>query len=268
MTVGRRTHPRRSMFPSGPNAQRVVLGAIAIGALVLSGCTAPEDNLEPVDTPTVSTSEPTEEPTAPSAPDDVLFTLSAKVRATNGTTITIGLIAHEPRAWNDPEISALADQFVQRCATGNGITPIDEAYLTAQGASLMYVEFTSDSPDHQFESPLELYFGNVYFARAAFTDAVVTAGGNTDCYEGATWLFTNNAYGVASFETGSATPDTSQWQFGSYGFQVLPGVNASIESCVKVITPLGADSGVESVSGWDVSRHDGDKACGIGYIGE
>ncbi|MBX3095189.1 MAG: hypothetical protein KF680_11735, partial [Cryobacterium sp.] len=69
----------------------------------------------------MSAPETTEEPTAPPEPDDVLFTLSAKVRATNGTTITIGLIAHEPRAWNDPEVSTLADQFLQRCATGNGI---------------------------------------------------------------------------------------------------------------------------------------------------
>src|SRR5690606_25530266 len=157
------------------------------------------------------TAEPTTEP----EPSDVLFTLSAKVRATNGDTITIGLVAHEPRAWNDPELSDLADQFLRRCATGNGIAPIDEAYLRAQGVSLMHIEFTSDSPDHQFASPLELYFGNAYFARAAFTDAVVTAGGNTDCYEGATWLFTNNAYGVSAFESGSTTPDPSQWQFGS-----------------------------------------------------
>ena len=257
------------MFSRAASTQPFIVGAIALSVLLVSGCASPADGEpQPTDGPTTPTTEPTTEPTVEPEPDDVLFTLSAKVRATDGTVITIGLIAHEPRVWNDPGIADLADEFLQRCAGGNGITPIDETYLTEQGASLMLVEFTSDSPDHQFTTPLELYFGNPFFARAAFTDAIVTAGGSTDCYDGATWLFTNDAYGVSAFETGTMTPDTTQWQFGSYGFQVLPGTSATIDSCVKTITALGVDSGVESISGWDVSRDDGNTACGIGYISE
>lgn len=257
------------MLSRGVTNHGLLLATVALGALVMSGCAAPADGEpQPTNGPVAPTTEPTNEPTAAPEPEDVLFTLSATVRAADGAAITIGLVAHEPRAWNDPEIADLTDEFLQRCAGGNGITPIDEAYLAAQGVSLMLVEFTSDSPDHQFAAPLELYFGNPFFARAAFTDAIVTAGGSTDCYEGATWLFTNDAYGVSAFETGTTSTDTTQWQFGSYGFQVLPDTSATIDSCVKTITPLGAASGVEAISGWDVSRDDGNTACGIGYISE
>ncbi|HRN28341.1 MAG TPA: hypothetical protein PK890_01355 [Terrimesophilobacter sp.] len=196
----------------------------------------------------------------------MLFTITATVRAADGTAIEVSLVAHEPHVWDDPVISDLADEFLTRCAAGTGVTPIDESYLAANGATLMRVDFESDSPDHQFESPIQLYFGNHFFPRAAFTDAVVTAGGETDCYMGATWVLSNDAYGISSFETGSSSPDLRQWQFGSYGFQLLADAKSTVESCVKVITELGSASGVEQVPGWDVSRADGPTACGIGYL--
>lgn len=267
MTPGSQTHSRTGILGRNGVERRMILGAVMIGTLVLSGC-APEATVDPVpsETPTVPVTEPSETPTAPEPAADVLFTVTATVRATDGTAIEISLVAHEPRSWDDPRMADLADEFLSRCADGNGLTPIDEGYLAANGTTLMKVDFESNTPDFQFESPIQLYFGNVFFPRAAFTDAVVSAGGDANCYAGATWLFTNDAYGIASFETGSTTPDPRQWQFGSYGFQLLPDARSTVESCVKVITELGAASGVESVSGWDVTRADGPTACGIGYI--
>lgn len=234
---------------------------------MLSGCAAAEvvDD-EPSAAPSASASEPEESPTVPEPAADVLFTITAAVRATDGTVITVRLVAHEPHPWGDPEVSDLAGQFLDRCSSGTGVTPIDAAYLDANGATLMRVDFEADKPDFQFASPIMLYFGNPFFPRAAFTDAVVTGGGETDCYAGATWVFSNDAYAISAFETGNPSPDRRQWQFGSYGFQLLPDSGTSIESCTKVITELGIASGVEAVSGWDVSRSDGPSACGIGYI--
>lgn len=267
MTTGSRTHARTGISRALTRRRGAVLGVIAMTALLLSGC-APDavGDPEPVETPSSSVAEPSEQPQASGPPSDVLFSLSATVRATDGTRITIGLVAHEPRVWSDPQIADLAEEFLERCASGTGLTPIDSDYLTRNGATLMRVDFISDSRDFQFASPIQLHFGNQFFPRAAFTDAVVTARGEGACYAGATWVFSNDAYAISAFETGSTTPDRSQWRFGSYGFQLLADSGTTIESCEKVITALGAATGVESVSGWDVSRDDGLSACGIGYI--
>lgn len=266
MTPGPRTHSGIGIFGRS-RAALVLLATVAVGTLLVSGCaTEPTAEPQPSETSTLPSTAPSEEPGAPEPDPDVLFTISATVSALNGTAIGIQLVAHEPRVWSDPEIADLADQFLERCKAGTGVTPIDADYLTANGATLMRVDFVSDSPDYQFASPIQLHFGNQFFPRAAFTDAVVTAQGDTSCYAGATWLISNNAYAVSAFETGSSTPDTNQWQYGSYGFQLLPDSGTTIESCVKTITALGSATGVETVSGWDVTRDDGPEACGIGYI--
>src|SRR5690606_14994964 len=70
MAASRRTHSRRSMSANGGGTHRIVLGAIAIGTLVLSGCAGPDDStLEPIDTPTASSPEPSEQPTTAPEPE-------------------------------------------------------------------------------------------------------------------------------------------------------------------------------------------------------
>lgn len=266
MTPGPSTHDGIGISVRS-RAALAALATVAVGTMILSGCAAESTaEPEPSETSTVPSTSPSEQPSAPEPEPDVLFTLSATVSALDGTPVAIQLVAHEPRVWSDPEIAGLADQFLERCKAGTGLTPIDADYLNANGATLMRIDFVSDSPDHQFASPIQLHFGNQFFPRAAFTDAVVTAQDDTSCYAGATWLFSNNAYAVSAFETGSSVPDTNQWQYGSYGFQLLPDSGTTIESCVKTITALGSATGVETVSGWDVTRDDGPEACGIGYI--
>lgn len=268
MTPGSQAHARAGIGVA-LRGRRWLLGFVVVAVLGVSGCAADAAvDVEPSESPSTPVSEPSPTATAPEPAADVLFTITAEVRATDGTAITIRMVGHEPHVWSSPDVSDLADQFLERCSSGTGVTPIDASYLDANGATLMLVDFESDSPDYQFASPIQLYFGNQFFPRAAFTDAVVTGGGETDCYAGATWVFSNDAYAISAFEAGSPSPDRRQWQFGSFGFQLLPDSGTSIESCVKVITELGLASGVESVSGWDVSRSDGPTACGIGYIEE
>lgn len=266
MTPAVRIHERNGIRASARLNSARLLGAFVVGAIALGGCaTAAEGEPEPVETSSGPITQPTEGPVSPE-PTDVLFTVTATVRATDGTEIEVRLVAHEPRVWNDPEFTEPAAQFLERCATGTGVTPIDADYLTENGATLMLIDFESDSPDYQFASPIQLHFGNQYFPRAAFTDAVVTANDDAACYAGATWVFSNSAYAISAFETGTRTPDRTQWQFGSYGFQLLPDAGTTIESCEKQITELGIATGVGTVSGWDVTRDDGPSACGIGYI--
>ena len=138
-----------------------LLATVTAGTMLLGGC-APESSAEPEpsEAPTTPVTEPSEEPTAPEPDPDVLFTVAATVSSINGTSIGIQLVAHEPRPWDDPELADLAEQFLERCHAGTGVTPIDGDYLTTNGATLMRIDFVSDTPDDQFASPIQLHFGN------------------------------------------------------------------------------------------------------------
>jgi hypothetical protein len=251
-------------------SSRVWAGIAALlVASTLVGCAAAATDPLPAET---TPAAPPTEPTASAEPEpvasDVLFTLNAKVRSIDGRTIGIRMEGHQPVVFDNPEVADLTDQYVTACAEGTGRTPIDEAYLQRYGATLMRVDFISDTPGLEFASPIELWFGNPYMARAAVGGAVIQPPDIDNCFAGYAWAISDNAYGIASFESPSGVPDDTLWQLGNYGFSVLPDTNATIESCTATITDLGMASGLENVDGWDPSRAGTGVFCGIGYAGE
>src|SRR5690606_8956246 len=116
---------------------------------------------------------PSTEPSTQPEPDpqrDVLFTITANVRAVDGTTIGISMAAHSPVASTDPEAVDLKNEFLGVCGAGNGTQPIDDQYLAEQGSTLLLVELSTDNPGQEFAAPLDLFFGSPYFAQAASGD--------------------------------------------------------------------------------------------------
>lgn len=244
-----------------PRAPLAVLAALA---LALTGCAEPA---EPTPSPSVADPvvEPTAEPTAEPEPDDVLFTLDAQVRSIDGARIGVRVRTHAPLAWDDPEAEELRDAFVDVCRDGNGISRIDEDYLADMGTSFVRVEFSTDNPGLQFASPLELYFGSVYFPRAGVGSALIQPNNANNCYSGYAWVLSESVTGIGSFENPGGDPDLKQWQYGHYGLSVLPESDATVESCAATITDLGRASGLASVSGWDTDLAASELYCGIGY---
>lgn len=108
---------------------------------LLAGCAgAPE--------PKPTNTEPSAEVTPTTPPDngvdetaDILFTITANVRASDGRTIGISMAAHQPIASTEPGAAEIRDEFLGLCGDGNGSQPITEAYLEENGSTLMRVEF-------------------------------------------------------------------------------------------------------------------------------
>lgn len=216
----------------------------------------------PEDTP----SAPPEEQPDPNA--DLLFTITANVRAVDGRTIGISMAAHMPIASTDPEAADLRSEFLSVCGAGNGAQPIDETYLEENGSTLMKIEFASNSPGLTFASPIDLFFGSPYFAQSATGDGITPEPGGQPCFYGFAWATSGEAHGVADFENSDGVPDPGQWLFGRYGFSVAPDSGATIEACQVTMTELGQKNVPVDAPGWDPSSAGDGISCGIGYVGE
>ncbi len=244
--------------------------ALASVALVvaLAGCGGTAE-------PAPGSTEPTVENT-PSAPPgeqvdpnaDVLFTITANVRAVDGRTIGISMAAHEPLASTDPDADGIRESFLSVCGAGTGAQPVTAEYLEQQGSTLMRLEFESNTPDLTFAAPIDLIFGSPYFASSASGPGITPEPTGQPCYYGFAWATSGSAQGVANFENPDGVPDTKQWLYGHYGFAVNPSLGATIEACKVTITDLGLKSGVNEVSGWDPAAAATGVTCGIGYSGE
>ncbi len=254
----------------GASRTRLLGGAaFSLGLVVLlAGCGS-----TPEPTPTSSEPETEVSPSAPGEqePDpsaDVLFTITANVRAVDGRTIGISMAAHTPLASTDPAAAALRDEFLGVCGTGNGIQPITPEYLEENGSTLMRVEFAANTPDLTFAAPIDLFFGSPYFAQSATGSGITPEPGGRPCFYGFAWATSGDARGIADFETAEGVPNPNQWFYGHYGFSVNPSSGATIEACKVTITTLGLKSGVTDVEGWDPSLAATGISCGIGYSGE
>ncbi len=249
---------------------KLLTGAVVFAGLVvaLAGCGG---NAEPAP----SSTEPTGE-SSPSAPPgeqvdpnaDLLFTITANVRAVDGRTIGISMAAHQPLASTDPDAADIRDSFLAVCGAGTGAQPVTADYLEQQGSTLMRIEFASNTPDLTFAAPIDLNFGSPYFASSATGPGITPEPGGQPCYYGFAWSTSGSAQGVANFENPDGIPDLNQWFYGHYGFAVNPALGATIEACKVTITDLGLKSGVNEVSGWDPTAAATGVTCGIGYSGE
>ena len=254
----------------GASRARLLGSAVlALGLVVgVAGCGGTAE-------PAPASTEPTVENT-PSAPPedqvdsdvDVLFTITANVRAVDGRTIGISMAAHAPLASTDPDAAEIRQEFLSVCGAGNGAQPMTADYLRENGSTLMRVEFAAKTPDLTFASPINLSFGSPYFAQSATGTGITPSPGGQSCYYGFAWATSSSARGVADFENSDGVPDLNQWFYGNYGFSVDPSSGATIEACKVTMTDLGLKSGVSEVHGWDPSLAGSGIACGIGYSGE
>lgn len=252
---------------SVPRQQLITATALAFClAAVLTAC---GEQGSAVNTPS-GEPEPSPTETTPSEPDpmaDVLFTITANVRAVDGRTIGISMAAHSPVASTDSAAAGLRDKFVSVCSQSGGTQPIDENYLRDNGSTLMSIDFTSNTPDLTFASPIGLHFGSQYYAHAALGDGITPQPGGQACYYGFDWSKSGTAQGIADFENPDGVPDVSQWIYGFYGFSIDPSSGATIEACRVTLTDLVGNV-LDSVQGWDPNLAGDGISCVIGYQGE
>ena len=246
----------------------VCLGFLAAACVVtmLGGCSTGAPQKAP-QKPSVASHAPTATSTPkPPAPTDVLFTISAKVRSSAGATIGIQLTAHSPLAASDDKAAALASEFLNECG-GVGGTPITLDSMVSNGSTLVRLDLTSTTTGQTFVSPLDLYLGSNFSAKAANGDGIVQPQASDGCLGTYSWSSSGTAHGIAEFESDSATADMGKWRYGLYGFAVQAGANATIESCTITMTDLATAAKIKDVPGW-VSRDTSGTTCATGYVGE
>lgn len=251
---------------------KVRFAALTCAAIVvfssLAGCA---ETAAPLPDNTAPTVEPTTEPTvAPPADttEDILFLITANVRAADGRTIGISLAAHAPLASTDEGAADARNALVDVCGSGTGVQPIDEQYLSDNGSTLMRIAITATTPDLKFQSPIELLLGSPYFAQAAIGPGVTPVSDGITCFSGFEWSKSGKVLGVSDFENADGVPDLEQWKTGMYGFFVKPNSGATIEACKVTITELGMKTNIVNVQGWDPSNAGDGVSCKIGYSGD
>ncbi len=249
--------------------RRQLLTATALAFCLAAALTACGEQGTAVNTPS-GEPEPLPSQSTPTEPDpmaDVLFTITANVRAVDGRTIGISMAAHSPVDSTSSGAAGLRDKFVSVCSQSGGTQPIDESYLRDNGSTLMSIDFTSNAPDLTFASPIGLHFGSQYFAHAAIGDGITPQPGGQHCYYGFDWSKSGTAQGIADFENPDGIPDINQWVYGFYGFSIDPSSGATIEACRVTLTDLVGNT-LDSVQGWDPSLAGDGVSCVIGYQGE
>lgn len=251
----------------------VCLGFLAATCVVtmLGGCAGPSQQKAPPK-PAVASHAPTPTSTPkPAAPTDVLFTISAKVRSSAGATIGIQLTAHSPLAASDDKAATLAGEFLDECGGGGesgvGGTPITLDSMVSNGGTLVRLDLTSTTEGQAFVSPLDLYLGSNYSAKAAHGDGIVAPQAADGCLGTYSWTSSGTAHGIAEFDSDSQAPDLGKWRYGLYGFAVQAGSNARIESCTITLTDLATAAKLKDVSGWAPQDTSG-TTCATGYVGE
>ncbi|HEV7957816.1 MAG TPA: hypothetical protein VGP10_11755, partial [Marisediminicola sp.] len=186
----------------------VFLSVLAVS--LLAGCTSADP--APVATPEPVASEPApQEPAvdAPEKPDDTLFTVSATVRATDGTSMSISLVGHSPLESTDPAAADLVDDFVEECVGQGGLsvsdvnTPVSTQSLAQFGSTLVQLEYSSTPEGHTFFAPVDLALGSPYFAAVASGKGLVQVTSNDTCTGHYQLTGSGAGTAIANFESGS-----------------------------------------------------------------
>jgi hypothetical protein len=240
---------------------------LACAVVLLSGCVGSGTPTTPP-RPAIASHAPS--PAATSTPmpiTDALFTISAKVRSATGATIGIQLTARPPLAASDEKATGLLGEFLDQCGKGVGGTPVTRESLVATGSTLVRLDLTSTTDGQTFVSPLDLFLGSNFSAKAASGKGIVGPPSANGCVGTYSWASSGTAHGIAEFENDSAQPDFGKWRYGLYGFSVQPGTNATIESCAIALTALAKAANVSAVAGWASTDTSG-TTCVTGYSGE
>lgn len=242
--------------------------ATAVVVAGLAGCAAeaapPSETTAPVEEPSTA---PTEEP-SPEPTDDILFTVTANVRAADGRTIGISMAGHAPIASTDSDATEIREKLLEVCGGSTVNQPITEESLAENGSTLMRISIDSTASDLTFETPVELVFGSPYFAQAATGQGISPVADGVTCHTGFAWAKSGTVLGVASFLNPDGQPDFGQWKTGMYGFFVKQSSGATIEACKATITDVGMKENVINLPGWNPNTAGDGISCKIGYAGE
>jgi hypothetical protein len=254
-----------------PRARVGILSGAAACAILcvmlLAGCATPAPATPKASTPTPVTASPSAPPSAaPQEPSDVLFTINATARATDGSRVGVTLTAHNPVAYDDPTAGDLSSELLDGCPTDASGRALTEKSLADTGSALMSLTLTSNRPGQTFVAPIQLFLGGPYTTQTVSgTGIVPPAEGCTGIY---TWMKSGDAQALVGFQTNEPAPDVTMWRYAHYGFVVAPESGATIESCNVTMTPLGEQAQVSEIAGWDPSTAATGTSCGIGYSGE
>ncbi len=215
-----------------------------------------------------ATVAPSVTPSATAIASDVLFTISANVRAVDGSTIGILMTAHTPVAYSNAAAKTYESTFLTQCGDGKGGIARDATFLSANGSIMLPIDIAASATSKTFVSPVGITLGSPYFGSAITGRGTVPTDTSAPCYSGYEWVTSGTVHAIADFESGNPGPDLKLWRFGLYGFGVTNGSNATIEACKVTITPLGKSEDVASVTGWNSTAPQSGLACVIGYTGE
>lgn len=214
----------------------------------------------------VPTTEPSDAPTVEST-NDILFTITANVRAADGRTIGISMAAHAPMKSTDKDAADLRSKLIDVCGAG-ALQPITEEYLRDNGSTLIKVSIAATTSGLTFETPIELIFGSRFYAQAAIGQGISPVSGGPTCFNQFAWAKSGAILGIGDFENPDGTPDLAQWKTGMYGFIVQPSSGATIEACKVVISEVGMKQNITDEPGWNPNTAGDGISCKIGYTGD
>ena len=249
-----------------------IVGLAAASLLLLTACD-PLTGLgdEPSDSasggPTAPTPDPSVEPTS-----DVLFTIRTSTTDDSGSSVALTMVGHAPQDWDAAGRAGIKDSFISQCAALGGGTVsnaegvLDEASLDAYGSILMVIDVTSTPASHALAGGIELKLGSPYFYEVVSGDGLSNPYAVT-CYAGYQINSTGTVTSITNYESGSPTPDPTQWKTGRYGFAAAYGSSAILSGCDIQLTALAIDSGIATADGWAVAPGT-ESECAIGYQGE
>ncbi|MCU1523641.1 MAG: hypothetical protein JWO18_535, partial [Microbacteriaceae bacterium] len=139
-----------------------VTGTLLV-ALLLAGCgstpSAPKASGSATPSPSTSPSASA----GPAGPSDVLFTISANVRAKDGSTIAIKMTAHKPLPYSNSDAADLQKEFLDTCGAAVHGQPVTADTLAANGSILMSIDLASSVKGKPFVYPLDASLGTTSF---------------------------------------------------------------------------------------------------------
>lgn len=215
-------------------------------------------------------SSPTPTADAPLLDKGALFLITATTTSATGEAIEVRMTGYASRPFSD--VPDITQSYVDQCtALGGGVVlqpdgGLDDATLTAVGSSLMVIETVSTPSNTTLAGGIELLLGNPFYTVVASGDGLSNPFAN-QCFGGYQIGSTGSVTSITNYETGSPTPDPSQWRSGRYGFAVAFASTETLSNCVVTLTQLAIDSGVGEIDGW---YPDGgtETECAIGYHGQ
>jgi hypothetical protein len=253
---------------ASPARISIAVTGTLLAALLLAGCGSTPSTPKASGSASPSPSASPSASAGPAGPSDVLFTISANVRAKDGSTIAIKMTAHKPLPYSNSDSADLQKEFLETCGAAVGGQPVTAETLAANGSILMSIDLASSVKGKPFVYPLDTSLGKTnFFGQSAKGQGIKPTDPAAPCDSGYGWSTSGSAHAIADFESGIPGPDLTQWRYGFYGFSVPFDSNATIEACTIDLTDA-ATAVVTGDDSWNPNSARNGISCAIGYVGE